>query len=99
VSANVRLNSLEDVTANRGNLRVTCGCGHVGVVDADRCCRWYRLHRWGTELEWQLSQHLRCSRCGGSPIELRMTFEPPSAPDRFPRNEDGWRQLWRRLRD
>lgn len=98
-AANTRLDTLGDVSSHGGNLRVTCRCGHRGVIDASKANRWYLCHGWGTQLSWQVGTHLRCSQCNGRPIELRPTFEPVNAPNRFPHDEAGWKRLVRRLRD
>lgn len=98
-AANTRLDSLSDICHHGGNLRATCRCGHRGVLDAAKLNRFYMVHRWGTQLEWQVGMHLRCSQCGSRPIELRATYLPPDAPNRFPKTEEAWARLVRRLRD
>lgn len=94
---NVKIETLHDIVRHKGNLRVLCQCGHVGVVDAEKTARWYACHNWDLRI-FALGRHLRCTRCRGRPKAWRATAEWPSAPDRFPRSEREWAQLVRALR-
>jgi hypothetical protein len=95
---NVTFKSLTDFTRHNANLACTCGsCRHRGVVDRDKVAKFYHLHVWPTALE-VLHLHMKCHRCGGRPVQIRATWEPPTFPN-WMASEDRWRQLYRRLRD
>jgi hypothetical protein len=98
VGANTQLDSLHDLIRHKANLRVDCGtCGNVRVIDASRFARYCLLRNWNTQLE-ALYSRLLCARCGARPARLRATMDKAS-PDKFPKDEQGWKQLYRRLRD
>lgn len=98
VAANTRLDSLHGLVRHKANLRVQCQtCDKVSVIDAGRFSRYCLLKGWNTYLE-QLSQRLRCSRCGAQNSSLKATQDRPG-PDPFPLGERAWKQLYRCLRD
>ena len=98
MSANTRLDSLSDLVRHKANLRVQCRtCDKVSIIDASRFSQYCLLRRWNAYLE-QLGYRLRCSRCGAKNSYLRATCEW-ALPDPFPTGEQGWKQLYRRLRD
>jgi hypothetical protein len=97
VSANTRLDSLGDLAHHRANLRVRCGCGAEHVFDAERFRRYALLRGWNTQLG-ALGRHLRCRACGRTAPRLSATPEGPTPADPFPRDEQGWTRLHRRMR-
>ena len=98
MGANIKIETLLDVVAQKWNLRVECKCGHVGVVDARLTWRWYGCHCWPDHMS-RIGEHLWCSRCrGGRPVRIGITGERPNAPSRFPKDEAGWARLVRGLR-
>jgi hypothetical protein len=97
MSANVRLDSLYDLSRRRANLRVECGtCGKVTVFDAERLARYCLLRAWSTQLS-VLGRQFVCTRCGARAAYLKPTPEQ-AGPDRFPKGEREWKSLYRRLR-
>ena len=97
MGANTKIETLWDVTKHNGNLAVFCRCGHSSVVDAALLSRWYAAHCF--DIKWHLiGDHLRCSQCKGRPERIRLTHQIPTAPTRFPRDEEGWKRLVKRLR-
>ena len=98
MSANTRLDSLGDLAKHKANLRVTCRtCEKVSIIDAERFNRYCLLRRWNAQLE-ALGARLVCGRCGARAAHLRATPER-AGPDPFPKDERGWKLLYRRLRD
>jgi hypothetical protein len=97
VSANTRLQSLHDLVKHKANLRVTCRCGKVHVYDAARFCRYAMVRHWNTYLE-ALGHRIKCDQCGRRNPHLRAVPDPPTPADPFPRSEDEWKRLVRRLR-
>lgn len=97
MSANTRLDSLHDLIKHEANLRVTCRCGKQHVYDARRLCRYAMCRGWNTQLE-ALAFRLRCDRCNRRAPQLRAVMEPPTPADPFPRTEDEWKRLVKRLR-
>lgn len=98
MAANVRLDNLHDLIRRKANLRVECTtCDKVSIIDARRFARYCLLRNWNTYLE-QLGTRLVCGRCGARPARLRATPER-AGPDAFPRDERGWKGLYRRLRN
>ncbi len=97
MSANTRLDSLHDLIKHNANLRVTCRCGKVHVYDTQRLCRYAQCRNWNTQLE-ALAHRFRCDRCGRRGPALRAVSDPPTPADTFPRSEDDWKRLVRRLR-
>jgi hypothetical protein len=97
VSANTRLDSLADLERRSANLLVRCACGHSHVLSASRLNRYALLRGWNTQLE-VLGGHLRCNVCHRRGPQLKATPDPPTPADPFPRTEDGWKRLYRRLR-
>jgi len=98
VSANTRFDVLADLPRRKANLQATCGCGHVGVVDAEKLMRWFFVQRWPSALA-VVGMHLRCSLCRGRPIKLRPTLAKPSGPEWGPRTDADWKRVVQRLRD
>jgi hypothetical protein len=98
VGANTRLDSLSDLARHRANLRVRCKTYNgVVVIDAGRFNRYCLLRRWNNQLA-QLGVRLSCGGCGAPNVHLQATATPAGS-DRFPKDEQGWRQLYRRRRD
>lgn len=98
VSADTRLDSLSHLVPHKANLRVQCRtCDKVSIIDASRFRRHHLLRRWNAYLE-QLGYRLPCSRCGAKNSYLKATSER-AGPDPFPTSEQGWTQLYGRLRD
>lgn len=91
--------TLGDLAGKDWNLGVRCECGHRGIVDARQTSRWFACHRWDTRKS-ALPAHLWCSRCRrrGRITGMGVSAETPRDLGRFPRNEDGWRALVKRLR-
>ena len=97
MSANTRLDSLSDLIKHKANLRVTRQtCEKVSVIDARRFARYCLLRCWNDQLE-ALASRLICSRCGGRGAHLKATRER-AGPDPFPKDERGWKLLFRSLR-
>jgi Zn finger protein HypA/HybF involved in hydrogenase expression len=98
MATNTRLDCLGDLARHQANLKVECRtCRKVTVIDAARFNRYCLLKRWNTQVQ-QLGHRLVCSRCGSRDSHLRATPEQ-AGPDPFPRNEQGWKALYKRLRD
>lgn len=98
MTANIRLDSLGDLVRHKANLRVHCRtCDASAVIDAARFTRFCLLKRWNTHLD-QLGHRLRCTRCGARNSHLRGVPDRPGG-DPFPKSEQAWRLLYRRLRD
>ena len=98
MSANTRLDSLADLAHNKANLMIRCRCGHHHIYDAERFNRYAMIRGWNTMLE-TIHGRLKCARCGRRGPDLHVTPMPPTLADPFPRSEDEWRQLYRRMRD
>lgn len=97
MSANHRYETLGDIRKHSANVACRCACGHASIVDGAKLSRWYFIHLWDTRL-LVLGDHLRCSQCGRRPDDVRPTAQLPNAPDRFPKDEDGWKRAVRKLR-
>ena len=98
VGANTRLDSLHHLVKHKANLRVTCVCGKQHVYDAARFCRYAMCRNWNTQLE-ALSHHIKCDRCGRRGPRLKAVPDAPTPADPFPRSEDEWKVLVKRMRD
>lgn len=99
MGANIKLETLSDVTSRGWNLAVLCECGHRSIVDARRMERWYMCFQWNTR--WHmLRDHLYCLQCRTCParVQLRATAGLPTAPNRFPNTEEQWTRLVKGLR-
>jgi hypothetical protein len=97
MGANLKIETLLDLAKHGLNVDVLCWCGHRSIVDGAQLRRWYMCHR--HDLRWiAAGEHLFCSRCWARPQWFGLSKRPPTAPDRFPRNEAEWSQLVRRLR-
>ncbi len=97
MSANTRLDSLSDLIKHKANLLVICVCGKRHIYDAQRFNRYALCRVWNTQLE-SLRHRIRCDRCGRRGPQTKATPEPPTPADPFPRSEQAWKQLVRRLR-
>jgi hypothetical protein len=98
MSANTRLDSLSDLAKHKANLRVRCPeCHAENVFDAARFNRFALLKGWNSQLG-ALAHHIRCRTCKRRGPYLSATPAPPTLADPFPRSEDGWKQLHRRMR-
>lgn len=97
MSANTKIENLSDYFRVARNLEVRCGCGHRSVVDGEKLARWFFIHLWDTR-KHLIRDHLRCTRCGNRPSEIRPASNAPTAPDRFPRDEAAWKRAVARLR-
>lgn len=98
MSANTRLDSLHHLIKHKANLLVTCRCGRQHIYDAQRFCRYALCRGWNTYLE-SLANRIRCDRCGRRGPHLKATPDLPTPADPFPRTEDAWAGLVRRMRD
>ena len=98
MGANTRLDCLSDLVRHKANLRVTCRtCSKVGIIDAARFNRYCLLRCWNTQLA-SLAVRFVCRQCGARASHLKATPEK-AGPDGFPKDERGWKMLFRRLRD
>ncbi len=95
MSSNFRAETLLELTA-RGNVAVTCCCGHRGVLEGRKLARYYLVHMWDGRLH-MVGDRLRCTRCRARSPSIRLTADEPTS-DFGPRDERGWKQLVRRLR-
>lgn len=98
MAANTRFRRLFDYTRHKANMRCECACGHVSIVDAMQLKRWASVHRWNDAIE-VIVKHLRCSRCGDRPVQVRPVQSNPTAPRFGPTNEEDWARVIRRVRD
>jgi hypothetical protein len=91
---------LEDFGRHGADMMARCdNCGHKGALDPYKVFRWFALHNWNVAIE-VVPDHMRCSICRRRPTAL---IPVPRAETResdrfFPRDEDGWKRLQRRLR-
>ena len=95
--ANVKFDTLFDVTRRGANLHVRCRCGHSSVVDAAKLQRWYSCHRWLMQMQF-VGEHLWCSKCHRRPVKVGPIGQAPTAPDCFPQTEADWERVVKRLR-
>jgi hypothetical protein len=100
MAANVKIQTLSDITRQNWNLAIHCECGHRSIVDASRMARWYFCHRWDTHVA-RLHLHLYCLACRKCPatVRFRPSAQQPTAPNRFPNTEEQWARLVKGLRD
>lgn len=97
MGANVRLDDLHDLIRHKANLLVICECGKQHIYDASRFCR-YAMARSSNTYLAALGHRIRCDRCNRRHPRLRATAHPPTPADPFPRTEQEWKHLTRRLR-
>lgn len=95
MSANWRPETLMELT-RRGNVRLTCRCGHKGVLDGPQLTKYFFVHQWNGRLH-MVGDHLRCSRCGARHPRIRLTGDQPTSTF-GPRDDRGWEALRRRMR-
>jgi hypothetical protein len=99
MGANFKWECLHDL-AGKWQLAVHCVCGHAGAIDAARLARWFMCHGWSTRKS-RIAEHLYCSECrkkGRGRMRVGITANLPTS-DPFPKNEEGWRFLVKRLRN
>ncbi len=94
----IRLDRLTDYNRHSANIKASCTCGHIGIVDGQKLRRWFYCHGWNDAIE-NVARRLYCSVCLGRPIKIRATTERPVGPEWGPRYEHDWKDLVRRLRN
>eukprot|EP01037_Dinobryon_pediforme_P025192 gene25192-27243_t len=101
VGANVRFHSLSDVVARKANIHARCHfrCDNESIIAGEPLYRWFIIHRWDCNLA-TVKGHLRCSICFARPERCSVTFHTPYGPSsqRWPRSEEAWIALVKRLR-
>lgn len=99
MGANIKLLALGDASHQGFNLGVICWCGHRGTIDDRLAWRWFMCHGWDTALP-RIGRHLRCDICKKKDFAQRygVSAGDPTPFAGYPRNEDGWKRLVRRLR-
>lgn len=91
------MDQLSDLTHHKANLQVSCPCGATHIFDAQRLNRYAMMRGWNTHLE-VLGGHLRCQKCRRRNPYLRAVVYPPTPADPFPKREEEWKALWKRMR-
>jgi hypothetical protein len=99
MGANKKVETLEDVVRHKFELGIRCWCGHVGTISARDTVRWFVCHGWDTRVS-MVGRHLWCSGCRRRRPSVRIGISAGTPVDwgRYPRDEDGWKQLVKRLR-
>jgi hypothetical protein len=59
------------------NIKATCWCGRVSVLDGRKLLDIFRQRGWNTAIE-AVGGHLRCKGCRRHPDRIEITGEPPS---------------------
>lgn len=101
MGANFSWHGLTDLMG-KWRLSAECYCGHAGAIDPHKLARYYAAHGWSTG-RFQLAEHLFCTGCRrkgrGGRVYVGITINDPTNDDFFPRNEESWKFLVRRLRN
>ena len=95
MSANWRAETIMELTA-RGNVALTCRCGHRGVLDGKQLARYFAVRLWNGRLHIA-GDYLRCSRCNAHRPRIRLTGDAPTSTV-GPSDEQSWQALRDRLR-
>jgi hypothetical protein len=98
MGANKKIEVLSDVSRHGFELGIGCYCGHRSTLHAVNTVRYFQCRCWSTRA-FQCLRHFRCTRCGRKGrVRIGLSAGVPVDHGVYPRSEDGWKALVKRLR-
>lgn len=98
MGANKKVEDLSDIARHGFELGVRCWCGHKATLSIGDTVRYFHCRQWPTST-FQCRRHFRCSKCGRKG-QVRVGVSAGLVTDHgvYPRREEDWKRLVRRLR-